>query len=99
MKKQGLLICCGVAALFFASCSKSSGPTGTPYIPPQPVAPVDSGWSFETTPVFSDEFNYNGTPDTSKWGYDLGGGGWGNQELEYYNDSLKNAHVSNGLLH
>jgi beta-glucanase (GH16 family) len=62
------------------------------------TAPVDSGWSFATTPVWADEFNYTGTPDTSKWTYDLGGGGWGNSELEYYTDSLSNVSVGNGLL-
>jgi len=36
--------------------------------------------------VWSDEFNgpANGLPDSNKWTYDLGGGGWGNQELEVY---------------
>ena len=28
--------------------------------------------------VWSDEFDYEGAPDPEKWGYDLGGGGWGN---------------------
>lgn len=34
--------------------------------------------------VWSDEFNYKGLPDSSKWGYDRGAGGWGNNELQYY---------------
>jgi beta-glucanase (GH16 family) len=36
--------------------------------------------------VWSDEFNgHKGAlPDASKWTFDLGGGGWGNQELEVY---------------
>ncbi|MGE5518514.1 MAG: family 16 glycosylhydrolase [Candidatus Dadabacteria bacterium] len=48
--------------------------------------------------IWSDEFNYNGVPDSTKWAYDLGGSGWGNNELEYYTNRLKNAHVSNGTL-
>ena len=38
--------------------------------------------------VWSDEFNgaKGATPDPSKWTYDIGGHGWGNQELEYYTD-------------
>ena len=36
--------------------------------------------------VWSDEFNYTGLPDETKWGYDVGGGGWGNQELQYYTE-------------
>jgi len=50
-------------------------------------------------PVWSDEFNYQGLPDTSKWNYDVGGNGWGNQELEFYTKSrTENARVENGLL-
>ena len=29
----------------------------------------------------------NSLPDASKWGYEVGGNGWGNNELEYYKDS------------
>ncbi len=32
-------------------------------------------------------------PDTSKWGFDVGGWGWGNQELEYYTTGNHNAQV------
>ncbi len=48
--------------------------------------------------IWSDEFNYNGAPDSAKWGYDIGGSGWGNNELEYYTDRLQNAVVKNGVL-
>ena len=49
--------------------------------------------------IWSDEFNYNGLPDNSKWEYDTGGGGWGNQELQYYTASRnENARVENGSL-
>ena len=34
--------------------------------------------------VWSDEFNYTGLPDPTKWNYDMGGWGWGNNELQYY---------------
>lgn len=47
---------------------------------------------------WSDEFNYSGLPDTTKWGYDLGGDGWGNNELQHYTNSLRNARVENGNL-
>jgi beta-glucanase (GH16 family) len=48
--------------------------------------------------VWSDEFN--GTSiNTNNWTYDLGGGGFGNNELEFYTNSPQNAYVSNGLLH
>lgn len=49
--------------------------------------------------VWSDEFSYNGLPDSTKWNYDVGGHGWGNNELEYYtNKQLSNARVANGKL-
>jgi beta-glucanase (GH16 family) len=53
---------------------------------------------FETTPFWSDEFNYSGCPDSTKWSYDIGGHGWGNHELQYYTNDLKNARVSDGKL-
>lgn len=50
--------------------------------------------------VWSDEFDTNGAPDPSKWGYDIGTGsnGWGNNELEYYTNRTENASVQNGVL-
>lgn len=43
---------------------------------------------------FRDEFNkpVNTTADSSKWTAEIGGGGWGNEELEYYTDSVENVH-------
>jgi beta-glucanase (GH16 family) len=53
---------------------------------------------FAATPalIWSDEFNQavHTTPDPAKWAYDLGGGGWGNNELETYTDSADNASVA-----
>lgn len=48
--------------------------------------------------TWSDEFNGN-TINPAVWTYDLGGGGWGNQELEYYTSRSTNAYATNGLLH
>lgn len=49
--------------------------------------------------VWSDEFSYNGLPDPAKWGYDAGGSGWGNNELQYYTKAdSNNAVVHNGSL-
>ncbi len=52
------------------------------------------------TLVWSDEFNGpNGSaPDPKKWTYDLGGEGWGNNELETYTDRRENSHIENGNL-
>jgi beta-glucanase (GH16 family) len=49
--------------------------------------------------IWSDEFDYSGLPDSTKWGYDIGGHGWGNDELEYYTyKRIENARVENGML-
>ncbi len=56
-------------------------------------APYGS-WSL----AWSDEFN--GTSiDKTIWTYDLGAGGWGNRELEYYTSNAANAYVADGYLH
>lgn len=49
--------------------------------------------------VWSDEFDGNGLPDTSKWTYDIGDWGWGNNELQYYTENrLENARQEDGHL-
>lgn len=48
--------------------------------------------------VWSDEFNTDGAPDPAKWGYDLGAGGWGNSELQYYTNRSENVVVQGGML-
>ena len=51
--------------------------------------------------VWSDDFEYNGLPDSAKWSYDNVGNswGWGNRELQYYTvTKIENAEVSNGTL-
>ncbi|MBX7454661.1 glycoside hydrolase family 16 protein [Mycolicibacterium sp. 3033] len=43
--------------------------------------------------VMFDDFNgpAGSRPDQARWGYDLGGGGWGNGEAQTYTDSPENA--------
>jgi beta-glucanase (GH16 family) len=51
--------------------------------------------------AFKDEFNksVNSPIDSSKWTAEIGGNGWGNQELEYYTNSIENAyHDGSGSL-
>jgi len=50
--------------------------------------------------VWQDEFDQDGAPNPSKWGYNIGNGdnGWGNGESQYYTDRLENASVENGVL-
>jgi len=58
--------------------------------------PQSSQWTLS----WSDEFNgKNGSlVDTSKWVSETGGGGWGNQELEYYTARPENAYELDGNL-
>lgn len=49
--------------------------------------------------VWSDEFNGTGLPDTTKWTFDIGDWGWGNNELEYYTaNRLENSRQEDGNL-
>ncbi|MCF8308153.1 MAG: family 16 glycosylhydrolase [Bacteroidales bacterium] len=62
------------------------------------VAPL-LGVTQSTVLVWQDEFNYTGLPDSEKWGYDVGGDGWGNNELQFYTEAdTNNARVQNGKL-
>ena len=47
--------------------------------------PTATDGSLTWTPTLCQEFDGSpGPPDTSAWSFDLGGGGWGNNELETY---------------
>jgi beta-glucanase (GH16 family) len=48
--------------------------------------------------IWADEFNVDGAPDPSNWGYDTGANGWGNNELQEYTTSGSNVRVENGML-
>lgn len=55
-----------------------------------------SVWSLE--PVFSDEFDYTGSPDPAKWNMENWRAGVVNEELQAYTDRLENARVEGGYL-
>jgi beta-glucanase (GH16 family) len=63
---------------------------------PSPAAAGQQTWIL----IWSDEFHGpNGSvPDTTKWTYDIGGRGWGNNELETYTDRTQNARLQDGML-
>ncbi|MFZ1530039.1 MAG: glycoside hydrolase family 16 protein [Ferruginibacter sp.] len=49
--------------------------------------------------VWADEFNYKGLPDSSKWDYDVGSHGWGNNEKQNYTRAnTANARVNGSKL-
>jgi beta-glucanase (GH16 family) len=47
------------------------------------------------TLTWADEFDgaANSAPNSTKWGYDIGGGGWGNNELQTYTRRTQNAYL------
>lgn len=48
--------------------------------------------------VWSDDFNYEGQPDSSKWSYETGNFQWPNKELQAYTNSPENVFVKDGCL-
>jgi beta-glucanase (GH16 family) len=66
--------------------------------PPKDSGPDTAlpGWTL----TWSDEFSgANGSaPDPTYWAHDVGGQGWGNDELEYYTDGASNTYVEDGNL-
>ena len=87
-KNQLLFICCTIF-LISISCKKSQNHS------------IESTSRLVTSPataytlVWSDEFDGTSV-NTSNWNFETGGGGWGNNEKEYYQAS--NASVVNGNL-
>ena len=79
----------GLAVLTASSCGGGA-------IAQPPVLRPTSGFTL----VWSDEFSSaNGSaPDSTKWTYDLGGGGWGNQELQSYTSRPQNVQIQKGNL-
>jgi len=57
---------------------------------------AESRWTL----VWSDEFNGpdGSRPDAAKWKFEVGGNGWGNQELQYYTTRPENSFIRGGNL-
>ena len=51
------------------------------------------GWKL----IWNDEFNKSEL-NLDKWSYEIGGHGWGNNELQYYSDADSTAFIENGKL-
>lgn len=89
----GLLASCGPSRLVPAGTPTPSPwptpaftPTATPVVPPE-------GWQL----VWYDEFDGDSL-DSANWTFDIGGGGWGNAEWQYYTSRPENVRLENGML-
>ncbi len=97
------LIICIVSVSFCAQKETPAPPpiaeVTTPTVPTTPTPPTPT---IDTTRklVWSDEFNKDGAPDSTKWAYNIGTGsnGWGNNEAQFYTNELSNARIENGKL-
>jgi beta-glucanase (GH16 family) len=66
---------------------------------PGPGATVSTASPAAWSLTWSDEFNGGGpSVDSAKWSFDIGGSGWGNNELESYTNRRANAEVQHGSL-
>jgi beta-glucanase (GH16 family) len=74
-----------VAAALVLAAGGTAVATAAPMAAPAALTPAALTWA--------DDFDgpAGSPPDGSRWGYDIGGWGWGNQELEYYTSSTSNA--------
>jgi len=99
MRKKLVLLSGLLCLTATMACGGGGSQSSTPTTTPPPAAdtyPYNGTWTL----VWSDEFNGTdgSAPDPTKWANDIGGGGWGNSELETYTNSLENAHQQGGNL-
>jgi beta-glucanase (GH16 family) len=92
----------GVLLISLAACTPAATPTPTaiptsiPTSTPLPSATAEwerPGWTL----VWQDEFSGE-TIDPANWQFETGGGGWGNNESEYYTSRPENARIEQGNL-
>jgi beta-glucanase (GH16 family) len=84
-----ILFCLGLGACNSVPESTPTQMQPTSTATPTPV-PAPVGWKL----VWHDEFDGKAgdPPNPAYWGFDTGGRGWGNSELEYYEKGSKNAY-------
>jgi beta-glucanase (GH16 family) len=90
MKRHKLYVTIGLSLILILSSSCM-------FIPEEEETITRNGMSL----VWSDEFDYTGVPNTAKWKYQTGNGGWGNNEIQNYIDNTSTATtavVSDGTL-
>ncbi len=87
--KQKRLILIGILMLLTACQTNAASP-------PKTLQTETGAWQL----VWYDEFDLpdGSAPNPEKWGYNRGGGGWGNGELQVYTDERANSYIEGGNL-
>lgn len=80
-----------IIAIFLPGIGTACSSTSTRATPTTIIAPA--GWTL----AWHDEFEGDKI-DPASWTYDLGAGGWGNGEAQYYTSRPENARLENGML-
>jgi beta-glucanase (GH16 family) len=80
-----------IVAALLLSCVASCSPLLETVSPTQIAVP--DGWNL----TWHDEFDGKRI-DPANWTYDIGAGGWGNGEAQYYTDRPENARLEDGML-
>jgi beta-glucanase (GH16 family) len=93
-----LALCHFLALVLLSACvpvSPSAGTQANLEPPAETAAPIPAlpGWEL----VWHDEFDGDAI-NSANWTFDIGGGGWGNGEAEFYTARPENARVENGML-
>ena len=86
---QRIIVAAILLCIWLAGCSQLS-----PLLP-QRATPIPTlqGWNL----IWQDEFDGD-TIDPANWTFDIGAGGWGNGEGQFYTDRPENARIENGVL-
>src|SRR5438128_10315759 len=90
--RRGMVTCRAVLLLASATVTLAvCGPAPPPTAPPPATPPAPPDWKL----VWHDELD-GAALDLTKWVWEAGGGGWGNNELEFYTARPENARVEKG---
>ena len=92
-KKESFYLVTLFVLFSFYACKKDNNTTAATSAYKTSFKPQNRTLAYQL--VWSDEFNGTSV-DKTNWVFETGGGGWGNNELEYY--QAANATVSNGNL-
>ncbi len=87
-----------IFSLFYLSC-KQQEVIADKTTEAKPVVIVKKAYEIDYSKIiWGDEFTESGALNADKWGFDIGGNGWGNNERQFYTNRPENARVEDGNL-